>query len=147
MNLYETCLAQHVSTLVLHTTRSEPLSACQPVHSVLSTYVKIRPKMAEKGDKNDRKIARFWDDFDNVLLTPPRHVGSERLSQLESGTEAGAIRRNFEQKHRRNRESESSDICRPRATGRPATPAVDNLTRGSPPGSARGVFSAEGGGP
>jgi len=44
-------------------------------------------------DKHDRKIACFWDDFDNVLLTPPRHVGSERLSKLESGDEAGAISR------------------------------------------------------
>jgi hypothetical protein len=35
--------------------------------------------MAEKGHKNDRKIACFWDDFEQVSLTPPRHVGSERL--------------------------------------------------------------------
>jgi hypothetical protein len=32
--------------------------------------------MAEKGDKNDRKLACFGDDFENVFLTPPRHVGS-----------------------------------------------------------------------
>ena len=54
-------------------------------HSVLSTYVKIRPKMAEKGDKNDRKLACFWDDFENVLLTPPRHVGSETSPSLKAG--------------------------------------------------------------
>jgi hypothetical protein len=30
--------------------------------------------------------------------------------------------------------------ARPRATGRPATPAADNFTRGSPPGSVRGVI-------
>ena len=35
-------------------------------HSVLSTYVKIRPKMAEKGDKNDRKITRV---FGTILTT------------------------------------------------------------------------------
>ena len=74
--------------------------------------------MAEKGDKNDRKIACFWDDFENVFLTPPRHVGSERLPKLGIGTEA-VPSRNFEQKHRRNRESESSDICSTPRDGAP----------------------------
>ena len=41
--------------------------------------------MAEKGDKNDRKIACFWDDFENVLLTPPRLVGSETSPSLKAG--------------------------------------------------------------
>ena len=59
----------------------------------MSTYVKIRPKKGKTGDKHDRKIARFWDDFDNVLLTAPRHVGSERLSKLESGSAGAGLKR------------------------------------------------------
>jgi len=74
--------------------------------------------MAEKGDKNDGKIACFWDDFEKVSLTPPRHVGSERLPKLGSGLKR-VPSRTFEQEHRRNRESESSDICSTLRDGAP----------------------------
>ena len=103
--------------------------------------------MAEKGDKNDRKIACFWDDFDNVFFTPPRHVGSERLSKLERGLKRVPSVALLSKDTAETAKARVQTSARPRATGRPATPAADNLTRGSPPDSARGVFFAEGGGP
>jgi len=52
--------------------------AAATLHSVFSTYVKIRPKTAENGDKNyplrvSGAILRTW------FWTAPRHVASERL--------------------------------------------------------------------
>ena len=45
--------------------------AAATLHSVLSTYVEIRPKMAEKGDKNDPKMACFWNNFETDFLYSP----------------------------------------------------------------------------
>ena len=77
--------------------------------------------MAENEDENDRKIAPVWDDFDKVpSVVRPRHVGSERLPKLAGlKREALVPGRNFEKKHRRNHESESSVICSTPRDGAP----------------------------
>ena len=102
--------------------------------------------MAEKGDKNDRKIACLWDDFESVLLLPLATSDLSASSSLEAGLkrcQVAILSKNTAE----TAKARVQTSARPRATGRPATPAADNLTRGSPHGSARGVFFAEGGGP
>ena len=79
--------------------------------------------MAEKWDKNDRKIACFWDDFDNVFVTPPRHVEPERLSMspsLKAGLKrVPSISHNFEQKSTAETAKERVQTCSTPRDGAP----------------------------
>jgi len=52
--------------------------AAATLHSVLSTYIKIRSKMAENGDKN-YPLRVSGTILRTLFWTPPRHVASERL--------------------------------------------------------------------
>ena len=88
--------------------------AAATLHSVLSTYVKIRPEMGTKTVLDSRLI------FDSDFFTRPRHADLS-LPKLVSGAEAGGsgAKSQFEKNHRRNRESESSDICSTPREGAP----------------------------
>jgi hypothetical protein len=77
--------------------------------------------MAEKGDENDRKIACFWDDVENISVHPLATWDLSASQSLKAGFKREALvpSRDFAKKYRRNRETECSDICSTPRDGAP----------------------------